>query len=840
MISPRMPGAKKHDIVYRQPALRTEDYLPLGNGQTGILVDPLGSQSLGGYISKTDLWYEKPLSPDYWDQFCTIRNAREAYAGQDWEYLAEMQSREKARSEQFKAWRKPLIAGQAAVELAVGGCLLNRREPLQDYEQSLSLDHAEVNTRFRWKGVETKARAIVHSDCNIMMWQYSDRVMKDGDEAGTAPQPHLRLERRIRLGKRAVPEDTVSYGAERNLLWFTYEASDGVGFAVAARVEGAAISVIRGDDSSSSSPYLVASAAGEAMDITVYVAVASEEEADDPLQACLRSLEHFAAAGPEEAVRLHRHWWRSFWQQSAVELSDPDIENLWYTQNYLLAASSRGDFPPGLCMLWPAEDPRPWTGPYYDMNVCLMYSSAMMINAPELAEPFFRLYEHALEGAKMNARRLYGMEGAQFPHNFTKDGVELSFMWWRYENYHGALAALLFWFRYVYSGDVTFLRERAYPFMKEVGAFYAELVKLDSGDGVYHFPVPNCSINENSYLNTVFLRKDNPFDLSIVKRLFLNLVAGSKLLGTDEAERAVWEDVIEHLAPLPAEEEVYLNYAGEDPRNLDDHVQPRFVVTDCMGPLYPAGVADVRDPRWKNTIFDAVAYGGGVQCFSWPWIASAAAVLGEGYVAARCLHAQMKKHLLPSGQIGEDGGKGFPYIEAYRRAVPGVLIGESGPWSSSAICLMLLGSLYDGCVRLFPAIPGSWDARFDNLRAAGGFLVSSERMQGTTSFVKIQSLAGLDCSIELPRDWQVQGKEDVAVFSIIGQAGDHPDNNPVMEMVDCEVRDGCISFGTFVNRSYFVHPRAASVDYHDPFAEQRVAARGGVRYVGLPAGADMP
>lgn len=31
-----------HDIVYPQPAVRCDDYLPIGNGDLGALIDPFG------------------------------------------------------------------------------------------------------------------------------------------------------------------------------------------------------------------------------------------------------------------------------------------------------------------------------------------------------------------------------------------------------------------------------------------------------------------------------------------------------------------------------------------------------------------------------------------------------------------------------------------------------------------------------------------------------------------------------------------------------------------------------------------------------------------------------
>ena len=52
-------------------------------------------------------------------------------------------------------------------------------------------------------------------------------------------------------------------------------------------------------------------------------------------------------------------------------------------------------------------------------------------------------------------------------------------------------------------------------------------------------------------------------------------------------------------------------------------------------------------------------------------------------------------------------------------------------------------------IRIFPAIPDSWDdAVFHNLRAEGAFLVSAVRKNGKTAFVNLKSLAGEPCILK--------------------------------------------------------------------------------------------
>jgi hypothetical protein len=60
---------------------------------------------------------------------------------------------------------------------------------------------------------------------------------------------------------------------------------------------------------------------------------------------------------------------------------------------------------------------------------------------------------------------------------------------------------------------------------------------------------------------------------------------------------------------------------------------------------------------------------------------------------------------------------------------------------------MLLQS-HSNLIRVFPAVPAAWtNAVFHNLRAEGAFLVSAERKNGKTPWVRIKSLAGEPCRV---------------------------------------------------------------------------------------------
>ena len=61
---------------------------------------------------------------------------------------------------------------------------------------------------------------------------------------------------------------------------------------------------------------------------------------------------------------------------------------------------------------------------------------------------------------------------------------------------------------------------------------------------------------------------------------------------------------------------------------------------------------------------------------------------------------------------------------------------------------MLMQS-FEGIIRLFPCWDKNSDASFENLRADGAFLVSASLEKGKISGIKIKSLKGRPCIMEL-------------------------------------------------------------------------------------------
>jgi hypothetical protein len=179
--------------------------------------------------------------------------------------------------------------------------------------------------------------------------------------------------------------------------------------------------------------------------------------------------------------------------------------------------------------------------------------------------------------------------------------------------------------------------------------------------------------------------------------------------------------------------------------------------------------------------------------FSFPWLACALARMGEGDTAVEMINNHLRAFVNVNGFSGifdtkvpglGDYARGKPKQEG--RWLPNM---ESGSGLGAAIGELLMHSP-GGTIRVFPAIPEAWpDAAFSTLRAQGAFLVSAQRRGGRTDWIRLESLAGVECRLAEP--WPQEGS---IVFAEDGSPHAHT------------VADGVIAFATQSGRSYRVCP----------------------------------
>ncbi len=833
---------KRQEIVYLQPPVRNGDYLPLGNGDLGMQVDPFGSQGMGGWINKVDIWLKRHNDPaNPLEGYGTLKEWQAAEKKGP-EAVQDLLSREETENNHYPSQNvRPRVGGRVASVLLVDGQPLQHvtspalKEKVTDFEQRLSLYDATVETTFTWPGrSRTRAHALVDSNKNVAVMRF-----RDTGTNGKQVARRIRLQRYRWERWKGREEFHVRGNRDEEAIVLEYSNVSGLKYAMACTVQGAGVRLVIDPTGETDKPtfrwhswngapsdnyeIVEGNAVFETdpareLDVTVLVALVTSQEATDSTAAALALLRRARQEDLAQREAAHKAWWHAFWARSFVEVADPDAETYWYAQSYLLASSSRAPIAPPICNLWHQFADWPWQGGYWDFNTPAMYTAIHSTNHSELGAPFWRMIQRAMPGFRANARQLYGSRGIFMPSTYGPEGYEIAPAYWRFRYFNTALTGIMQYWRYLYSLDEKLLANEVYPFLKDASLFYEGFLEWDKQKNHYRIPVPSCSLNEAGSAAAWGIRND-ALDLAAIRRLYLSAIEASQHLGVDSEERRRWKEVLAGLAPIPSNgKEFTINESGA----------MEGLVHTNLTTVFPTGAVDRNDPRALATLLAQDRLGMGGQCFTGQMWAASAAWLDRPDVLTRALQRWFKRHLFPNAMVGEHV---MEDVAPYGRSYPFILVNESGPWAQAAITEGLCRSLYDGVIRVFSAPPQTADgkpgpARFAGLGATNGFLVASERIVGADNrprvpFIAIQSLKGATCRVALP------GWSDVTVEHL------DPRTAEPVGPLQARVAEGVADFATSAGQTYLLY--AAGKRPTGPWSEfwerRRPTPR---KYVGLP------
>ena len=477
--------------------------------------------------------------------------------------------------------------------------------------------------------------------------------------------------------------------------------------------------------------------------------------------------------------KSHNAYWHSFWSKSSITMHSRHgfadyLENLYNLFLYMMADMSTGPDAPkfnGGDFLF-LNNWRSWGGEYWYNNTREMYWPLLPSNHADLWKPFIDLYWRHMSVFKKSTHEFYGVDGICVPetmdgysgigdntHNpytclYLTSGTELAYEFYRY---------------YLYTHDETFLKEKAYPMMKDTITF--ELNFLTKGkNGIYH-------VYPSDARETYWWIKDSITTLSSLKCVLPILIDTSKKLGVDEKERIHWQYVLDHLAPFVIDKKTntflpgtFLNVYPPTRFTKVEAVYPINKRTNKSGnafncedivcdPVYPWGLIGLNSSQkeleiMRNTYLKSPwrwwGYGN-----AWNPTAVWAARLGMTEEVVKRLREYVNYvQMFPNGMASTPGR--MPKIW-------GKQLGDSPGFDSAGVMAttiqqMMLQS-YDNLIRIFPAWPNGWQCEF-TLLAQGGFLVSSSiGKNGNIPMIKIFSQKGGVCSILNP--W----KGDIKFYS---------------------------------------------------------------------------
>lgn len=521
-------------------------------------------------------------------------------------------------------------------------------------------------------------------------------------------------------------------------------------------------------------------------DFDLLLTVATVRDAKDPRAEVHRRLERAAATTFEALYHDHAAWWARFWQKSWVELGDKSREQLFYMSLYMLGSTFRhGPMPAILGLTYGpylgSVQITPWGGAYAnDLNIQCPFFPVHALNHSELFDAYLDTHAALLPVARQLARSIHGVDGVHFDSfnilgKLVAGGVGAP----RYclMSSYVALMHCLCW---RYRRDISQLRDRIYPFLKEVLDFYLSLMGLGK-DGHYHlwpgYAVEIDIINASDPVQT----------MSMLKVCVATALEASKILGVDADQAVRWQDLLDHFPAYPTAvdwrgREVVLEGVGI-PAN--HHVGQ----AGCLHPLYPCGEIDeFADPalfalyqRTYESVLDKTAekvyaidhdffYMCAWECF---FRGMAALRLGRTEEFWQVYMPMMlRAYSKPNGMMSHDGHVVVDPAasEANLATIPDYALEDCGqrmpvfePWHGHAgtsspdprikefshplievngdYLTMMTETLlqsHNGIIRLFPGWPRARDAQFVNLVAEGHIGVSARLADGEVQFVTLR------------------------------------------------------------------------------------------------------
>lgn len=530
--------------------------------------------------------------------------------------------------------------------------------------------------------------------------------------------------------------------------------------------------------------------------VLVLIAVSTGRDSGDPYAKARSDIDEAESMGIDVLRTEHRNHWHDFWRKSLVRVAQNDfLTKQWFISQYYLGCCWKpGCLAPGLFGPWIWEDAPPFGNDYHwDYNMQQAIWGAFSSNHMPLTLPYFDAIDSLLPAAKTEARDGYGLDGAKFfltswpgkcdynPYPIVHYNQMMSINGW---------VSHPFWWYYLYSNDLDFLKERAYPVLKECAIFY-EGYLTRAEDGKYDiWPTAMWDLPLSKHLER---NKNCVMDLAFIKYVMKACIAAAMKLDVDRDRISVWHDILLHLREYPVAEIVN---AHEFIPDLTLHTYPKHSNEVMPGKVYVnfAGMPVVRNntPAVCTVVFPGEDAGldssRQSKDIAWRTISNTPfyleddlILLSMAYVRLGQLDLDLFENLTKAVRM-ENGGlvySNFPHNMLVNGCGWPIVINEA------------IVQSYSGKIRMNP-VNMRTPVQFANLRCVGAFLVSGEiRSDGWISYITIKSETRSSCLMHRP--WS--GELRIRVF-------------PSMSEVPFTERNEVIQFDAEQEYTYIVdHPQ---------------------------------
>jgi alpha-L-fucosidase 2 len=420
--------------------------------------------------------------------------------------------------------------------------------------------------------------------------------------------------------------------------------------------------------------------------------------------------------------------------------SDPGLALLYFNfGRYLLCASSAtAQLPANLQGKWNEDLRPPWECDlHHDVNLQMNYWPAEPGGMPAYVEALLQHIERFVPHARKAASDLYGCGGVYFPIQTDPWGraTPESFGWAVWIGAAPWLAQHVWW-HYEYGRDMDYLRERAYPFLKEVAAFYEDYLVEDEDGALQAVPSqsPENRFREAGTDLPVSLCISSTMDVALAWDVLTHAVRAAELLGVDGEKRAEWQTMRDKLPELKVGSRGQLLEWNEE----FEEVEPGHRHLSHLFPFFP-GEQITREgtpglfAAALRSLELRLAAAGGHTGWSRAWVACCFARGGRGNEAFGHL-----QHLVTD----------FASDTLLDLHPPRIFQVDGNLGGVAAVLEMLLQS-YGEELHFLPALPDAWPGgRVRGLRARGGFTVDLEWEGGRLRRAAVVCVEDRECVVK--------------------------------------------------------------------------------------------
>ncbi|HAX94959.1 MAG TPA: hypothetical protein DCY35_00315 [Prolixibacteraceae bacterium] len=377
---------------------------------------------------------------------------------------------------------------------------------------------------------------------------------------------------------------------------------------------------------------------------------------------------------------------------------------------------STGYNPPNLQGLWSASVLAPWRGDFH-MNADLQSSISFLCmgNTLELMESFFCFHEKYLPDYRTGMQDLYGMRGFFVPCAMTTRGRLTHFnSHWPFPYYYTAAAwTCQFYYDYwQYTGDQIFLKNRAYPMLKELAAFYEDFLTITDKKGHVVF-VPSYS-SEQGERDGTGACINSAMDIGAAKQVLNHAIKAAQLLGCDSDLCIKWKELLSRMPPYEVGEDGFFRewvWPGRKEENDHRHASHLYPLYDEM----PAEITESPElvQAVRNSCRARMDYHEKVRWWS-------PGAIFVGWAAAHTLDPDVVERVI-NYCVRDFWGTG---MNSFCNKDELFQIDASG--SFPKLCASALVYSEQGIIRFFPARPAQWQSgSIQGLRLRGAITLKA-------------------------------------------------------------------------------------------------------------------